>query len=199
MGAFTSSHETRGSSNLPPRQRHQGIIVRVRRGAGGVLAQGRRRPVLLSAFNLLMLASIQLHLSLSLYAPTRSPLACARPPATRTDWSERRTRVSCPGGPPWGLWFVWEVSARSREGDARRKQVAAAGESVNQIGSVYRHYRLAQPCQPHHLYALHPFLDSWRPYACRTCRSSSIFSLSSIIAAARRASDAGPVSRSTGI
>lgn len=156
---------------MPPRQRHQGIIVRVRRGAGGVLAQGRRRPVLLSAFNLLMLASIQLHLSLSLYAPTRSPLACARPPATRTDWSERRTRVSCPGGPPWGLWFVWEVSARSREGDARRKQVAAAGESVYQIGSVYRHYRLAQPCQPHHLYALHPFLDSWRPYACRTCRS----------------------------
>ena len=34
MGASTSSHGTRGSCDLPPRQRHQDPVVRVRRGAG---------------------------------------------------------------------------------------------------------------------------------------------------------------------
>ena len=141
-------------------------------------ARGRRCPGsrhkatgALERPQLVMLASIQLHLSLSVYAPTHSPLACERPPATRASCSCMRTRVLWPAGPPWGLWFVWDVGARSRGGDARRTRVAAAGESVFQIGSVYRHCRLAQPCQPRQLYALHLFPDSWRPHACRTCCS----------------------------
>ena len=38
---------------------------------------------------------------------------------------------------------MWDVGTRSREGDARRKRVTAGGESVFEIGSVYRHYRKA--------------------------------------------------------
>ena len=41
---------------MPPRQRHQDPVVRVRRGAGGVLAQGRRRSGALSTPQLQILA-----------------------------------------------------------------------------------------------------------------------------------------------
>ena len=49
MVATSSSHGRRGRCDLPLRQHDKDPILRVRRGARGVLAQGTRRAVLLSA------------------------------------------------------------------------------------------------------------------------------------------------------
>ena len=94
---------------------------------------------------LVILASIELHLSLSLYAPRRSPPACARSLATQSTQYGRRTRVLRPAGPPWGCGSCGKWALARGKATLARSVDSAADESGIEMESVYGHCSLNQP------------------------------------------------------
>jgi hypothetical protein len=77
---------------------HQGVWGSVGGGAEHVLLRSTTRPVSLDTTNTCSLPSFSCLLSLSVRTPRCPPLARARPQATRTPCTRRRTRVFWPVG-----------------------------------------------------------------------------------------------------
>jgi hypothetical protein len=77
---------------------HQGMWGSAGGGAEHVLVRSTTRPVSLDTTNTSSLPSLSCLLSLSVRTPRCPPLARARPQATRTPCTRRRTRVFWPVG-----------------------------------------------------------------------------------------------------